>query len=45
MRDGITMYEMSVNTDEAIRDHDYATGRYLEEIHFKRLLADVGVPE
>ena len=29
--------------DEAIRDHDYATGRYPEEIHFKRLLSDVGV--
>ena len=27
--------------DEAIRDHDYATGRYLEEIHFKRLLSDL----
>jgi len=29
--------------DEAIRDHDYATGRYPEEIHFERLLSDVGV--
>jgi DNA-binding transcriptional regulator YhcF (GntR family) len=29
--------------DEAIRDPEYANGRYLEEIHFKRLLADVGV--
>ena len=27
--------------DEAIRDYDYATGRYPEEIHFKRLLSDV----
>lgn len=30
--------------DEAIRDPEYANGRYLEEIYFKRLLADVGVP-
>ena len=30
--------------DEAIRDPEYANGRYQEEIHFKRLLADVGVP-
>ena len=29
--------------DEAIRDPEYANGRYLEEIQFKRLLADVGV--
>ena len=29
--------------DEAIRDPEYAKGRYLEEIQFKRLLADVGV--
>ena len=31
--------------DEAIRDHYYATGRYPEEIHFKRLLLDAGVTE
>ena len=29
--------------DEANRDPEYANGRYPEEIHFKRLLRDVGV--
>lgn len=29
--------------DEAIRDPEYANGRYPKEIHFKRLLSDVGV--